>query len=137
VTNILTGIFQAKEYLANPEAFAVAAPATAVEEAAPAAAKEEEKKEDEEDEDDDMVGLVAVSAVGCTMLTPSPGLRSLRLSELLMYFVVCSLLYSCTWLHHPFQHPRTRRYGLALIGTAGELMVGFDMKHSGLDVSEH
>lgn len=46
---------QAKAYLENPEAFAVAAPAAA-EAAAPAAAeaKEEEKKEEEEEEDDDM-----------------------------------------------------------------------------------
>ena len=41
---MLTTPPQAKEYLANPEAFAVAAPAAATEEAAPAAAKEEEKK---------------------------------------------------------------------------------------------
>lgn len=48
------GSEKAKEFLANPEAFAVAAPAAA--EAAPAAAevKEEEKKEEEEEEDDDM-----------------------------------------------------------------------------------
>jgi large subunit ribosomal protein LP0 len=49
------GAEKVKEYLANPEAFAVAAP-VAAEEAAPAAAAEaeEEKKEEEEDEDDDM-----------------------------------------------------------------------------------
>jgi large subunit ribosomal protein LP0 len=49
------GSEKAKEYLANPEAFATAAAPAAVEEAAPAAAaKEEEKKEEEEDEDEDM-----------------------------------------------------------------------------------
>jgi large subunit ribosomal protein LP0 len=49
------GSEKAKEYLANPEAFAAAAAPAAVEEAAPAAAaKEEEKKEEEEDEDEDM-----------------------------------------------------------------------------------
>jgi len=49
------GSEKAKEYLANPEAFAVAAVPDASE-AAPAAeeAKEEEKKEEEEEEDDDM-----------------------------------------------------------------------------------
>lgn len=50
---------QIKEYLANPEAFAVAAaPAAAAEETsaggAGAAAAEEEKKDDEEEDDDDM-----------------------------------------------------------------------------------
>lgn len=53
-----TVIFQAKEYLANPEAFAAAAPAAA-ESAAPAeTAKEEAKPEAEaEESDDDMVSL--------------------------------------------------------------------------------
>jgi large subunit ribosomal protein LP0 len=51
------GSEKAKEYLANPEAFAVAAaPAAATEETTTAPA-EEEKKEDEEDEDEDMVRL--------------------------------------------------------------------------------
>lgn len=49
------GSEKAKEYLANPEAFAVAAPAEAAEETT-AAPAEEEKKEEEEDEDEDMVG---------------------------------------------------------------------------------
>jgi len=48
------GSEKAKEYLANPEAFAVAAAPAAATEAAPAAKEEEEKKEDEEEEDDDM-----------------------------------------------------------------------------------
>jgi len=48
------GSEKAKEYLANPEAFAVAAAPTAAAEAAPAAKVEEEKKEEEEEEDDDM-----------------------------------------------------------------------------------
>lgn len=45
---------QIKEYLENPEAFAVAAPAESV--AAPAAeeAKAEEKEEEKEESDDDM-----------------------------------------------------------------------------------
>ncbi|KAJ3559800.1 hypothetical protein NM688_g109 [Phlebia brevispora] len=43
-----------KEYLANPEAFAVAAAPVAEEAAPAAAAAEEEKKEEEEEEDDDM-----------------------------------------------------------------------------------
>lgn len=47
---------QAKAYLADPSAFAAAAPAAteAVAEEAPAAAKEEEKKEEAEESDDDM-----------------------------------------------------------------------------------
>lgn len=47
------GAEKAKEYLANPEAFAVAAAPAAAEAAAPAAA-EEEKKEEAEESDDDM-----------------------------------------------------------------------------------
>jgi len=47
------GSEKAKEYLANPEAFAVAAPAAAADETT-AAPAEEEKKEEEEDEDEDM-----------------------------------------------------------------------------------
>jgi len=45
------GAEKAKEYLANPEAFAVAAAPAAVTEAAAPAAAEEEKEEDESDED--------------------------------------------------------------------------------------
>jgi len=49
------GSEKVKEYLANPDAFAVAAP---VAEAAPvAAAKEEEKEEEEEEESDDDMGF--------------------------------------------------------------------------------
>jgi len=48
------GSEKAKEYLANPEAFAVAAAPAAAAEAAPAVKVEEEKKEEEEEEDDDM-----------------------------------------------------------------------------------
>lgn len=48
------GSEKAKEYLANPEAFAVAAAPVAAAEAAPAAKVEEEKKEEEEEDDDDM-----------------------------------------------------------------------------------
>jgi large subunit ribosomal protein LP0 len=51
------GSEKVKEYLANPEAFAVAAaPAEAAEETS-AAPAEEEKKDEEEDEDEDMVRL--------------------------------------------------------------------------------
>jgi len=46
------GSEKVKEYLANPEAFAVAAPAAAA--AAPEAAKAEEKEEEKEESDDDM-----------------------------------------------------------------------------------
>lgn len=56
-SNSLKTLFQVKEYLANPEAFAVAAaPAAAAADAdaAPAAAAEEEEKEDS---DEDMVSL--------------------------------------------------------------------------------
>lgn len=45
------GSEKAKEYLANPEAFAVAAAPAAAAEAAPAVKVEEEKKEEEEEED--------------------------------------------------------------------------------------
>ncbi|KDN53293.1 60S acidic ribosomal protein P0 [Tilletiaria anomala UBC 951] len=49
------GSKKAKEYLANPDAFAAAPAAAAATEAAPAAAAaEEEKKEDAEESDDDM-----------------------------------------------------------------------------------
>ncbi|KIY68746.1 hypothetical protein CYLTODRAFT_421392 [Cylindrobasidium torrendii FP15055 ss-10] len=48
------GSAKAKEYLANPEAFAVAAAPAAAAEAAAAPAAEEKKEEEEEEEDDDM-----------------------------------------------------------------------------------
>ena len=51
------GSEKVKEYLANPEAFAVAAAPAAATEEKSAAPAEEEKKEDEEDEDEDMVRL--------------------------------------------------------------------------------
>jgi 60s Acidic ribosomal protein len=56
---INTLLLQAKEFLANPDAFVAAAP---VEEAAPVAeTKEEEKEEEKEESDDDMVrGLYSV-----------------------------------------------------------------------------
>jgi hypothetical protein len=56
----LTFVLKAKEYLANPEAFAVAAPVAS--EAAPAeAAKAEEKEEEKEEEsDEDMVRMNSV-----------------------------------------------------------------------------
>ncbi|EGN98937.1 hypothetical protein SERLA73DRAFT_136984 [Serpula lacrymans var. lacrymans S7.3] len=49
------GAEKAKEYLENPEAFAVAAPVVA--EAAPAAAEAEEAKEEEKEESDDDMGF--------------------------------------------------------------------------------
>jgi large subunit ribosomal protein LP0 len=51
----LFSLFQAKAYLADPSAFAAAAPVAteAAAEAAPAA-KEEEKEEEKEESDDDM-----------------------------------------------------------------------------------
>jgi len=48
------GAEKAKEYLANPDAFAVAAAPTAEAEAPAAAAKEPEKEEEKEESDDDM-----------------------------------------------------------------------------------
>jgi large subunit ribosomal protein LP0 len=48
------GSEKVKEYLANPEAFAVAAAPAAATEQTTAAPAEEEKKEEEEDEDEDM-----------------------------------------------------------------------------------
>ena len=52
------GSEKAKEYLANPEAFAVAAAPAETSEEKSAAPAEEEKKEDEEEEDEDMVRLL-------------------------------------------------------------------------------
>jgi len=46
---------QVKEYLANPEAFAVAAPAADAAPAAAVAEKQEEKEEEKEESDEDMV----------------------------------------------------------------------------------
>ena len=82
------GSEKAKEYLANPEAFAVAAaPAAATEETTTAPA-EEEKKEDEEDEDEDMVRLFrSVSDEYDLNFPTSPGLRVVRLD---------CCLYCCT-----------------------------------------
>ena len=82
------GSEKAKEYLANPEAFAVAAaPAAATEETTTAPA-EEEKKEDEEDEDEDMVRLFrSVSDEYDLNFSTSPGLRVVRLD---------CCLYCCT-----------------------------------------
>lgn len=53
------GSEKVKEYLANPEAFAVAAPAETAEETT-AAPAEEEKKDEEEDEDEDMVRFIFI-----------------------------------------------------------------------------
>jgi len=71
---------QAKEYLENPEAFAVAA-APAAAEAAPAAAEAaaEEKAEEKEESDDDMVSCSLLTKTKIMLKLWSPGLRSLRL----------------------------------------------------------
>lgn len=88
LTNIVS---QAKEYLANPEAFAAAAP---VAEAAPAAAAEEkaeEKEEEKEESDDDMVRITSSDNVCSFSLTAD---RSGRAS-------VCSTkLFWRWWLGH-------------------------------------
>ena len=55
---VFEGSEKVKEYLANPEAFAVAAAPAAATEETTAAPAEEEKKEDEEEEDEDMVRLL-------------------------------------------------------------------------------
>ena len=76
------GSEKVKEYLANPEAFAVAAaPAEAAEEKS-AAPAEEEKKEEEEDEDEDMVRLIdLVSDDYGLNLRVWPGLWTFRLND--------------------------------------------------------
>lgn len=57
-TNVLVWCWQVKAYLADPSAFAAAAPVAAAEtSAAPAAAKEEAKEESEESDDDMGFGL--------------------------------------------------------------------------------
>lgn len=56
-TVTLTLFAQVKEYLANPDAFAAAAPAAAAPAAAAEAPKAEEKKEEEEESDGDMVSI--------------------------------------------------------------------------------
>jgi hypothetical protein len=70
---------QVKEYLANPDAFAVAAPAAA---AAPTAeaAKVEEKEEEKEESDEDMVSISIPSHVSdAHAVACDTGLRSVRL----------------------------------------------------------
>lgn len=84
------GSEKAKEYLANPEAFAVAAaPAAATEETTAAPAKEE-TKEEEEDEDEDMVRLLSLIFDEPTLNFPTLlGLWVVRLNH---------RLHSCTVL---------------------------------------
>ena len=75
-------ILQAKEFLANPEAFAVAAAPVAAEESAPVAAAAEETKEEEEESDDDMASLLPpyhVPLTTCLIYFSVPGLRVVRL----------------------------------------------------------
>lgn len=71
---------QAKEYLENPEAFAVAA-APAAAEAAPAAAEAaaEEKAEEKEESDDDMVSYSWFAKMKTVLMLRFTGFRSLRL----------------------------------------------------------
>jgi large subunit ribosomal protein LP0 len=88
---------QVKEYLANPDAFASAAP---VEEAAPvaAAAVEEKEPEKEEESDEDMVCVPSVIPV-CSRsgLTPIIGLRSIRLEGFPeLRIVYLNVLLCCT-----------------------------------------
>jgi hypothetical protein len=93
---LLFYLFQVKEYLANPEAFAVAAP---VAEAAPAedAPAAEEKKEEEEDEDEDMVCIDFIGHPAVKLKLFSIGFRSLRLSASTLYRLdMCNALYCHT-----------------------------------------
>jgi hypothetical protein len=87
---------QAKEFLANPDAFAAAAP---VAEAAPAAeaAKEEEKEEEKEESDEDMVS----TDIDGTFFHYLPS--HFRAS-------VCSTSYNCVLcaLYHVFYGPYCR-----------------------------
>lgn len=78
--------FQAKEYLANPEAFASAAPvAEAAAPAAAAAAKEEKPEEKEEESDDDMVSTLYLQIVPSMLNWLNAGLWTVRLVGLFMY----------------------------------------------------
>ena len=52
--NVFPWLFQTKDYLADPTAFAVAAPVAAATSAPKEEKKEEKKAESEESEDDDM-----------------------------------------------------------------------------------
>ena len=77
------GSEKVKEYLANPEAFAVAAAPAEAEETA-AAPAEEEKKEDEEEEDEDMVRHFYLTSGGHNLnLSIWIGLWSVRLNRCL------------------------------------------------------
>ena len=78
------GSAKAKEYLANPEAFAVAAAPAAATEETSAAPAEEEKKEDEEEEDEDMVRLFSSVSDEYDLIFPTwPGLWTVRLNHCL------------------------------------------------------
>ena len=80
---------QVKEYLANPEAFAVAAPVAAEEAAPAAAAAEEEKKEEEEEEDEDMVcSLYFTSVAPRLIIVPRASVSSTKRLVLLWYLHV-------------------------------------------------
>ena len=89
---VFEGSEKAKEYLANPEAFAVAAAPTAATEETTAAPAEEEKKEDEEEEDEDMVRLSCSILDECDLNFPTwPGLWTVRLN----YSVRCCTALIC------------------------------------------
>jgi len=84
------GSEKVKEYLANPEAFAIAAAPAAATEATTAAPAEEEKKEEEEDEDEDMVRLFRLISGEYDLNFPTwLGLWTVRLNH---------RLHSCTVL---------------------------------------
>jgi hypothetical protein len=87
---MLTSYFQAKEYLANPDAFVAAAP---VAEATPAAAeaKAEEKEEEKEESDDDMVSVDTLCSTHRVSDYPVLGLWFVRLSFLVS---LCSTMTS-------------------------------------------
>lgn len=90
------GSEKVKEYLANPEAFAVAtAPAETVEQTTTAPA-EEEKKEDEEDEDEDMVRSLYLVFNGYELnFVAWPGLWTFRLN----HHLHCCTVLICTQNH--------------------------------------
>ena len=90
------GSEKVKEYLANPEAYAVAAAPAEVAEETTAAPAEEEKKEDEEDEDEDMVSLFPPSSkIFSLNVLLRLGLRTFRLNHCLR----CCIELTCTQKH--------------------------------------
>jgi 60s Acidic ribosomal protein len=99
VANVLTiNPQQAKEYLANPDAFVVAAAPAAAAAADSAPAEEAPKEEEKEESDDDMVNPTI-----CRCLTPSlktlAGLRLVRLNGILLSSL-CTPMLSITVSSH-------------------------------------